>query len=437
MSIVVAIVGGAVAGSEAATVCAEHGVRAVVFERGPRPYGKIEDGLPRWHAKLREKEFARVDANLDRPEVRFVPSTSIGADVDFARLYATGFSAVILANGAWRDRALPIEGIDAYVGRGLLYQNALLHWFNHHEEAGYEGPELTLSEGAIVVGGGLASIDVVKLLSLEAWAKALRARGVDADVVAMEHRGIPAFCAAHGVDPSSVTVRPPTLIYRRDAEDMPLADAPPDASEEQREKARVARRRILDRVLERYQVAFLPRRTPVGFEVADGKLRGLVLRETALEGGRVREVPGSDHLVEAPLVISSIGSVPEPIGGVPCCGELYDFADPETGALRGMERVFGLGNVLTGRGNIRDSRQNATLVAERLLGGGDRDGSALSRVADEAHARGRSAAQQVLSGALRVAMPADEPAIDALVRERWRAVGYGGDYARWIAAHRA
>ena len=137
MSIVVAIVGGAVAGSEAAAVCSECGMRAVVFERGAKPYGKIEDGLPRWHAKLRAKEYARIDANLDRPGVDFVPSTALGVDLSFERLRSSGFSAVVLANGAWRDRPLPIGGIDAYAGRGLLYQNPLMHWFNHHEQPGY------------------------------------------------------------------------------------------------------------------------------------------------------------------------------------------------------------------------------------------------------------------------------------------------------------
>lgn len=433
----VAIVGGAVAGSEAALVCAERGVHAVVFERGARPYGKIEDGLPRWHEKLRDKEYARIDASLNRPEVRFVPRTTIGEDLSFERLRACGFSAVILANGAWRDRALPIEGIGAFVGRGLYYQNPLVHWFNHHEEPGYAGPELELSEGALVVGGGLASIDVVKLLSLETWSKALRARGIDADVVSLEHRGIPAFCEANGVDPRSIPIRPPTLVYRRDAEDMPLADFAEDATEEQRAKTRVARRRILERVMERYHVAFLPKRAPVGMEVVDGRLRGLVLRETELVEGRVREKPGSDHVVASELVVSSIGSIPEPIAGVPMRGELYDFADFETGALRGLDRVFGLGNVLTGRGNIRDSRQNAKLVAERLVGTRERDDPALSKVADDAHHEAHENAERVLDAALAGAGHADLTSIDALVRERWATVGYDGDYARWMATHRA
>ena len=49
---VVLIVGGAVAGSEAAAQLTARGVRCIVLDQNPRPYGKIEDGLPRWHAKL-------------------------------------------------------------------------------------------------------------------------------------------------------------------------------------------------------------------------------------------------------------------------------------------------------------------------------------------------------------------------------------------------
>ena len=57
---VVAIIGGAVAGSEAAAACAARGAIPVVFEQGARPYGKIEDGLPRWHEKLRVKEYKKT-----------------------------------------------------------------------------------------------------------------------------------------------------------------------------------------------------------------------------------------------------------------------------------------------------------------------------------------------------------------------------------------
>ena len=51
----VAVIGGACAGSVVAEHLARSGCRVVVFEQNQRPYGKIGDGLPRWHAKQREE----------------------------------------------------------------------------------------------------------------------------------------------------------------------------------------------------------------------------------------------------------------------------------------------------------------------------------------------------------------------------------------------
>ena len=176
----VAVIGGAVAGAEVAGALAERGARVAVIEQNPRPYGKIEDGLPRWHVALRRKEYETIGEKLSRPNVDFVPLTSIGRDVGFRELTRDwGFSAVVLACGAWRDRPLPVEGADAYVGRGLIYQNPFIIWFNHANEKAYRGPVFEPRDGAIVVGGGLASIDVVKVLMLETTRAKLRERGIE------------------------------------------------------------------------------------------------------------------------------------------------------------------------------------------------------------------------------------------------------------------
>lgn len=58
---VVAVVGAATAGAEEAGMLASRGITVVVFEQNPRPYGKIEDGLPRWHVRLRRKEYDTED----------------------------------------------------------------------------------------------------------------------------------------------------------------------------------------------------------------------------------------------------------------------------------------------------------------------------------------------------------------------------------------
>ena len=60
----VAIVGGAVSGSVAAEHLSEDGIEVVVIEQHERPYGKIEDGLPRWHAIQRQKEYQKIREHL-------------------------------------------------------------------------------------------------------------------------------------------------------------------------------------------------------------------------------------------------------------------------------------------------------------------------------------------------------------------------------------
>jgi NADPH-dependent glutamate synthase beta subunit-like oxidoreductase len=438
---VVGICGAAVAGSESARLFTEGGALAVVLEQHDRPYGKIEDGLPRWHEKLRHKEFARIDENLSQPGVLFVPRTRIGRDVSFAHLTdELGLSAVILATGAWRDRPLPVAGIDRFVDRGLVYQNALVHWFNHFEEADYAGPSLELPDGAIVVGGGLASIDVVKILNLEAYRRALAARGVEIDAVALEQVGIDATLAAHELTPADLGVRGCTLFDRRRMSDMPLATAA-DPTPAQLEKLRAARVRIMEKVMRKYLVRFEERAVPVAPIVEDDRLAGLVFRRTEVVGDRLEERAGSDFEVRAPLTVSSIGSVPEPIAGVPMRGDLFEFDSTATGALHGVDRVWGLGNVLTGKGNIRDSRVNASVVAEQIIEnllGVHESGHGPEELSRALHEEFRARAQQFVDHALDgVELPPERVArILDWVQARWAEVGYGGDYRTWIEAHR-
>ncbi|MCZ6806334.1 MAG: hypothetical protein O7F08_05230, partial [Deltaproteobacteria bacterium] len=364
---VVAIIGGAVAGCEAAAACATRGAIAVVFEQGDRPYGKIEDGLPRWHVKLRAKEYQKIDDNLGRDDVIFVPSTEIGSDLSWQELYGdAGFSAIVLANGAWHDRGLAIEGADAYEGRGLVYQNPFVYWFNHYEDEGYDGPVYEVPDGTMIVGGGLASIDVVKIVNLEIFARALRERGLEVDIVKMEVKGIPRILEAHGITPEELGVEGCTLYYRRSKEDMPLASID-NPTPQQLQKLRAARAKIMDRVMRKYLVKFEPLSRPVGTLVEGDRLVGIRFQKTELVEGRVNGLVGTEFEVRSPMIISSIGSIPKPIEGIPTKGELYHFKNWDTGELHELPGVFGLGNVLTGKGNIKDSRVSAIEIIEKVV----------------------------------------------------------------------
>jgi len=435
---VVVVIGGAVAGSEAALMAAERGALVVVVEQNARPYGKIEDGLPRWHVALRQKEYGRIDENLSHPNILFVPHTRLGEEFSLRELVEDyGVRPVVLANGAWRDRPLDVPGIARFAGAGLIYQNALVRWFNHYPEPEWNGPHYALADGAAVIGGGLASIDVVKILNLEIYRRALAARGLDVDIVALEHQGIAKVLEGHGLTPEGLGVRGATLFYRRSAEDMPLA-SDPDPTPERLARLRKTRAKILDKVLRKYLVNFQPEAVAESGIVEDERLAGLRFRRTKVEAGRVVPVPDSTFEYRTELVVSSIGSLPEPLPGVPMRGDVYDFRDAATGELDGERGLYGLGNVLTGRGNIKESRQSAREVIRQLAERRHADALEIESASDLAHEAVRREAAAVLDGAL--AGPGLPPerveAVKARVARRWEDVGYGGDYTAWIGAHR-
>lgn len=432
---VVAIVGGATSGAEAAAVLADKGVEVVVFEMNPRPFGKIEDGLPRWHAKQRRDEYQNIGAKLKKPGVHFVPNTKLGRDVKFEELAkAWGFSALLLANGAWRDRPL-LPGAEAYVGQGLVYQNALVYWFNHHVEKGFKGERFEIPEGAVIVGGGLASFDVVKICMIETVTRALEKRGIHAHMHDLEKTGIPKTLAGHGLTLETLGVKPCVLYYRRRAKDMPIAEIPKDATPEERAKREGVREKILKNLVDKFGFVFQPLHAPEGLIVEGGRCVGVTFSRTDIVNGKVVKVPGPPVAARSSMVISSIGSIPDPVPGVEMVGEYYKFGSEETGEYLPVPGVFGLGNVITGKGNIRVSmmhgRQIAESVSRRYLGLDGSDGPLPPTAAQQA---GAAAAEQVAAHLETKAplAPAQAKAVLGRVQQRQKQVGYDG-FDSWIA----
>jgi hypothetical protein len=437
---VVAVIGAATAGAEIAHILASRGARVVVIEQNARPYGKIEDGLPRWHVKQRRDEYEEINRRLDRPNIEFVPLTRMGADISYDDLRLKwGLSAVVLANGAWRDRPLAIEGADQYIDRGLVYQNRLIYWFNHYPEKDYKGPRYDLPPGAMVIGGGLASIDVVKVLQIETALKAMRTRGIEEDMLRLEREGIEPVLGAHGLKYADLGVAPCKLYYRRRVLDMPLSDIAPDAPPKRAEAMRAARAKILDKAQRKYLFEFEPLRVPTGLIVEEGpegrRMVGLQMSRTEVADGQVRTIPDSASPVRAPLTVSSIGSIPEQIPGIPSKGEVYAYIDATVGLLDdGPTAVYAAGNVLTGKGNIKDSLESGTLVglhlAESYLGLNDDHVPFTDGARKEAGRQGTRIADAMKS---RPGLGPDK--VDEVirrVRERQRAIGYEGDYRAWI-----
>ncbi len=432
---VVLISGGAVAGSEAAFQLAQQGILCIVLEQNDRPYGKIEDGLPRWHVNLRLQEEKKIDDKLSHPLVHFVPRTRLSRDVSLEEILGWGLSAVVLALGAWRDRPLPLPGVDQFVGRGFYYQNPLVYWFNHYPEAGYQGPTVELEDGAIVIGGGLASLDVVKILMLETVARPLAARGHSIALYELERRGIQKVLSELSLTLAGLGLTGCTLIYRRRVEDMPLAEVPDDATPQQIERTRQTRRKLLQNFAEKYLFTFQDQRVPVGY-LADGdRLAGLTLAATEVKDGRAVTRSGTEQSAPSRMVVSSIGSIPEPIPGIHMHGEVYWIRDQRTGEVVGLDRVFAVGNAVTGKGNILVSLKHGRVVSQHmlehyLLGTGSGYEEVLANAATEAREKVGAVADRLAGQA---PLPGERVAgILARVKTLQERVGYPGDYRQWI-----
>ncbi len=435
---VVAVIGGATAGAEVAARLAGKGVRVVVFEMNPRPFGKIEDGLPRWHEGLRNKEYATITGKLSLPGVDFVPNTKLGRDIPFEELARDwGFSAVVLANGAWRDRGLPIEGADAYVGKGLIYQNPFIIYFNHLEEDIEPAETFEFLDDAIVVGGGLASIDVAKVLMMETTRAKLRERGIEANVLELEVKGIPKILAQHGLVFEDLGLKGCTIFYRRRVEDMPLAEIPEGADEKRAAKVRASRAKLLDKAQGKFFFKMEPLSAPDELIVEDDRVVGMRFRRTEIEGGRVK-MTDETYERRGSCVISSIGSIPEAIPGIEMKGELFAFTDWDIGRIDAYPNLFSVGNVVTGKGNIVASRKHAAAVYDAALEsylGLSEDGHQAEAILSD----GMSEAVSVTANAILAALgEADTPSKDVFasildkVQARQKEVGYGGDLAAWL-----
>jgi hypothetical protein len=288
------------------------------------------------------------------------------------------------------------------------------------------------------VGGGLASIDVAKIHTLELAMKAMAERGIETDLLELEVKGIPKILAPHGLTWDDLGIEGATIYYRRRVEDMPLMSAPEGADEARIKKVEAGRRRMLEKATDKYRFKVEQLSAPDSLIVENGRLVGLVFRRTRIEDGRVKM---TDETFEArgPVVISSIGSIPEPIEGIEMNGELFDFQDWDIGKLEGYPTVFSVGNVVTGKGNIVASRKHATHVSEAAIEAylGVGDVVDRSEAAEAGAGVGRAAATALADEVTKALTDAQAPSVEQArqlrekIAARQAAVGFD-DYKSWM-----
>ncbi|AMC09789.1 hypothetical protein Lupro_00260 [Lutibacter profundi] len=364
----IAVIGGSISGSEAAYLLAEKGFKVVVFDMNKLPYGKIEDGLPNWHINLRNRQISEIDAKLDHPNIRFVPKTKIGRDINFLDLINNwGFSAIILANGAWKDRKFPIPAIEKFKDKELIYQNSFINWFNHKHEHDYMGKNYFIKENTVIVGGGLASLDVVKIVMIELVKKQLfLKKGIDIDLFTLEKQGIKKFLEEHAISFEELDLKKATLVYRRTAKDMPLK-LPKDDSEESIKAAKLVSEKLLNKYAEKYVFNFIPLSIPVDFREKEDKLTSVIFQKVIVENGKIKPKENSYFELKTAILISSIGSIPEQLEGLEYEHSSLKMRKNANYQVVGFENVFAVGNAVTGRGNIQESKQHGKQITTLII----------------------------------------------------------------------
>ena len=432
----IAVIGGAVSGSATAFQFASRGIKTVIFDQQALPYGKIEDGLPKWHAKLRDKEEGKIDKRLAHPNITYVPNIRLGEAVTFEELCSWGFSAIVLATGAFNDRPLPVDGVDEYLNKGFYYQNPFFIWYNHFHEPGYEGLKHEIVDDAVVVGGGLASLDVVKALMIESVKEKLLEKGHDVDMFTLD-RSIVKVLDGLGYTLDDLGLKGCRLYYRRRTIDMPVTPMATDTPEAL-EKAQGIRAKLLNNFVKKYLFKFYECHVPIGKIVKDGKLAGLVFQKTEVIDGKAAAIEGTEHDVESPLVISSIGSIPELLDGIPSQWQMFKIADINTCQIEGYDNVFAVGNAVTGQGNIKESYKHGNELSERImdesLGWKEEHFEEYLRITESKVQDQASVIAEKFSGnnLLSVEKVAE---LDVKIAEMHKKSGYTGDYMSWRNAN--
>lgn len=189
----VAVVGGGPAGLSNAYFLRRLGHDVTIFDAMPKLGGMIRYGIPEY--RLPKEVLAwEIDGILNLG-IEHKPNVALGRDFDIGSLIASGYDAVFLGIGAWKDYTLGVEGENlqgCYTGINFLTHFAVWQQERPHDEQPFIGKK------CVVIGGGNTAIDCVRtLVRLGADEVTIVYRRTrkempanEVEIVAAEHEGI-------------------------------------------------------------------------------------------------------------------------------------------------------------------------------------------------------------------------------------------------------
>ncbi|NOX35517.1 MAG: RnfABCDGE type electron transport complex subunit B [Deltaproteobacteria bacterium] len=247
----IAVIGGGPSGLSCAFFLRRIGHQVDIFEAMPKLGGMLRYGIPEYRLPKKVLDW-EIQGILDLGIKSFC-HVKFGADFGLGSLMASGYNAVFLGVGAWKDYSLGIEGENldgCYTGIDFLQKMS-------------SGKKVNLGKRAAVVGGGNTAVDCARTLLRSGLEKVY-------------------------------------MVYRRTRKEMPANEVEIVASEE-----------------EGIEFVFLAAPTRVIGDDSDKTTHIEYLKMQLGEpdaSGRRRPEPieGSETLLEVDMVISAIGQSPDP-----------------------------------------------------------------------------------------------------------------------------
>lgn len=324
----VAVIGAGPAGlyaSDALVSQSEVPVTVDLIDRLPVPFGLVRYGVAPDHVSIRSVRDT-LEHVLDKDGVRFLGNVHVGTDVSVADL--TGhYDAIIWTYGAAADRHLNIPGEDL---DGSVAATQFVAWYCGHPDADLEHFDRLVrsATNAVVVGVGNVAIDVTRILAKTP---------AELDQTDMPQHVLDAFAAARVGTVHVLGRRGPAqatfttkelreLGELLDADDIvdPHGWAFDAASEQAMATDRTVARNV-DVIREwtersprgaghQIHLHFLAR--PVELR-GDDRVREVVVERTELDGSGGVVGTGDFTVIEADLVVRSVGYQGTGIPGLP------------------------------------------------------------------------------------------------------------------------